>query len=252
MAPLFQRVLLAVLLLASTASSSFATAGRGGGRGRFDPTRAVHVSWRPRAFLYKGFLSEAECDHLIALERREHPGAPVRERPEVRAARRLHPAHCQGIPFPRGAPRRHRAHVPVRRQDGRRDRLPQLRRRVVAAQRRHMVRVCTKWVRSETCEGRRGALLQPAPQRDDGPGQPARELPRDRRREVVGDQVDPRPTLRQPPSRAVHRRMRGRERSLPSVGCQWRVRQEPSLHGRNPRQPRLLPEELQRVHRYTV
>ncbi|KAM3230720.1 hypothetical protein ACQJBY_061102 [Aegilops geniculata] len=68
MAPskVFQRVLLAVLLLASTASSS-ATGSRDGGSGRFDPTRAVHVSWRPRAFLYKGFLSEAECDHLVAL-----------------------------------------------------------------------------------------------------------------------------------------------------------------------------------------
>nr|BAK06488.1 predicted protein [Hordeum vulgare subsp. vulgare] len=65
MAPLLQRVLLAlaVLLLASTASSS-ATANGGV---RFDPTRAVHVSWRPRAFLYKGFLTEAECDHLVAL-----------------------------------------------------------------------------------------------------------------------------------------------------------------------------------------
>ncbi|XP_044982722.1 probable prolyl 4-hydroxylase 6 isoform X1 [Hordeum vulgare subsp. vulgare] len=65
MAPLLQRVLLAlaVLLLASTASSS-ATASGGV---HFDPTRAVHVSWRPRAFLYKGFLTEAECDHLVAL-----------------------------------------------------------------------------------------------------------------------------------------------------------------------------------------
>ncbi|KAE8787114.1 Prolyl 4-hydroxylase subunit alpha-1 [Hordeum vulgare] len=65
MAPLLQRVLLAlaVLLLTSTASSS-ATASGGV---RFDPTRAVHVSWRPRAFLYKGFLTEAECDHLVTL-----------------------------------------------------------------------------------------------------------------------------------------------------------------------------------------
>ncbi|PON59436.1 Isopenicillin N synthase [Parasponia andersonii] len=33
----------------------------------FDPTRVTQLSWRPRAFLYKGFLSEEECDHLIAL-----------------------------------------------------------------------------------------------------------------------------------------------------------------------------------------
>ncbi|KAE9604944.1 putative procollagen-proline 4-dioxygenase [Lupinus albus] len=31
----------------------------------FDPTRVTQLSWAPRAFLYKGFLSEKECDHLI-------------------------------------------------------------------------------------------------------------------------------------------------------------------------------------------
>ncbi|XP_072957613.1 probable prolyl 4-hydroxylase 6 [Typha angustifolia] len=33
----------------------------------FDPTRVTQVSWKPRAFLYKGFLSHDECDHLIKL-----------------------------------------------------------------------------------------------------------------------------------------------------------------------------------------
>ncbi|KAH7848092.1 hypothetical protein Vadar_033741 [Vaccinium darrowii] len=33
----------------------------------FDPTRVTQISWRPRAFLYKGFLSDEECDHLIHL-----------------------------------------------------------------------------------------------------------------------------------------------------------------------------------------
>ncbi|KMT17166.1 hypothetical protein BVRB_2g040760 [Beta vulgaris subsp. vulgaris] len=32
-----------------------------------DPTRVTQLSWHPRAFLYKGFLSEEECDHLIKL-----------------------------------------------------------------------------------------------------------------------------------------------------------------------------------------
>ncbi|CAL0308309.1 unnamed protein product [Lupinus luteus] len=32
---------------------------------RFDPTKVTQLSWHPRAFLYKGFLSEKECDHLI-------------------------------------------------------------------------------------------------------------------------------------------------------------------------------------------
>ncbi|ONK74897.1 uncharacterized protein A4U43_C03F11240 [Asparagus officinalis] len=35
----------------------------------FDPTRVTQLSWRPRAFLYKGFLSHEECDHLISLAR---------------------------------------------------------------------------------------------------------------------------------------------------------------------------------------
>ncbi|KAK7273099.1 hypothetical protein RIF29_14145 [Crotalaria pallida] len=35
----------------------------------FDPTRVTQLSWGPRAFLYKGFLSEKECDHLINLAR---------------------------------------------------------------------------------------------------------------------------------------------------------------------------------------
>lgn len=32
-----------------------------------DPTRVTAISWHPRAFLYKGFLTYEECDHLITL-----------------------------------------------------------------------------------------------------------------------------------------------------------------------------------------
>ncbi|XP_042463435.1 probable prolyl 4-hydroxylase 7 [Zingiber officinale] len=32
-----------------------------------DPSRVIQLSWRPRAFLYKGFLSYEECEHLVAL-----------------------------------------------------------------------------------------------------------------------------------------------------------------------------------------
>uniref|UniRef100_A0A0D9VPX6 procollagen-proline 4-dioxygenase n=1 Tax=Leersia perrieri TaxID=77586 RepID=A0A0D9VPX6_9ORYZ len=57
-------LLLAVLLLSS--------AGAGGSEGgvRFDASRAADISWHPRAFLYEGFLSEVECDHLVALAKR--------------------------------------------------------------------------------------------------------------------------------------------------------------------------------------
>ncbi|KAG8073601.1 hypothetical protein GUJ93_ZPchr0006g45486 [Zizania palustris] len=58
-------VLLAVLLLHFLADGTSATGGEGGER--LDPSRAVNVLWRPRAFVYEGFLSEAECDHLVAL-----------------------------------------------------------------------------------------------------------------------------------------------------------------------------------------
>ncbi|KAK8963009.1 hypothetical protein KSP40_PGU018825 [Platanthera guangdongensis] len=32
-----------------------------------DPTRVIQLSWNPRAFLFKGFLSDEECDHLKVL-----------------------------------------------------------------------------------------------------------------------------------------------------------------------------------------
>ncbi|KAK9052438.1 hypothetical protein SSX86_029067 [Deinandra increscens subsp. villosa] len=33
----------------------------------FDPSRVTQISWHPRAFLYRNFLTDAECDHLIKL-----------------------------------------------------------------------------------------------------------------------------------------------------------------------------------------
>ena len=38
-----------------------------GSKVRFDPTRVTQLSWSPRAFLYKNFLADEECDHLIKL-----------------------------------------------------------------------------------------------------------------------------------------------------------------------------------------
>lgn len=35
----------------------------------FDSSRVTQLSWHPRAFLYNGFLSEKECEHLINLAR---------------------------------------------------------------------------------------------------------------------------------------------------------------------------------------
>ncbi|GJX35676.1 probable prolyl 4-hydroxylase 7, partial [Tanacetum coccineum] len=33
----------------------------------FDPSRVIRISWHPRAFLYKKFLTDDECDHLIKM-----------------------------------------------------------------------------------------------------------------------------------------------------------------------------------------
>ncbi|KAK6928262.1 ShKT domain [Dillenia turbinata] len=69
-------VLLLSLLTVSHASSAFSRFFKRESRIRlytgspsvtFDPTRVTQLSWRPRAFIYKGFLSDEECDHLIEL-----------------------------------------------------------------------------------------------------------------------------------------------------------------------------------------
>ncbi|XP_051115300.1 probable prolyl 4-hydroxylase 7 [Andrographis paniculata] len=39
----------------------------GASSGQFDPSRVSQISWNPRAFIYRGFLSDDECDHLIYL-----------------------------------------------------------------------------------------------------------------------------------------------------------------------------------------
>lgn len=35
------------------------------------PAKAKQVSWKPRAFVYEGFLTDKECDHLISLAKSE-------------------------------------------------------------------------------------------------------------------------------------------------------------------------------------
>ncbi|KAL1565551.1 procollagen-proline 4-dioxygenase [Salvia divinorum] len=39
-----------------------------------DPSQVVQLSWQPRVFLYRGFLSEEECDYLIYWGRRTMGG----------------------------------------------------------------------------------------------------------------------------------------------------------------------------------
>ncbi|TVU21586.1 hypothetical protein EJB05_31234, partial [Eragrostis curvula] len=35
----------------------------------FDPSKSKQLSWHPRVFLYEGFFSDLECDHLISMAR---------------------------------------------------------------------------------------------------------------------------------------------------------------------------------------
>ncbi|KAK3160496.1 hypothetical protein QOZ80_1BG0060210 [Eleusine coracana subsp. coracana] len=35
----------------------------------FDPSKSKRLSWHPRVFLYEGFLSDLECNHLISMGR---------------------------------------------------------------------------------------------------------------------------------------------------------------------------------------
>lgn len=36
-----------------------------------NPSKAKQVSWKPRAFVYEGFLTDLECDHLVSLAKSE-------------------------------------------------------------------------------------------------------------------------------------------------------------------------------------
>ncbi|KAG7026278.1 putative prolyl 4-hydroxylase 4 [Cucurbita argyrosperma subsp. argyrosperma] len=36
-----------------------------------DPSKVKQISWKPRAFVYEGFLTDLECDHLISIARSE-------------------------------------------------------------------------------------------------------------------------------------------------------------------------------------
>ncbi|KAK8359828.1 hypothetical protein V6Z11_A04G122700, partial [Gossypium hirsutum] len=60
-------ILLHLCLVSAEINGSVLEMKRGTSSVPFDPTRVTQLSWHPRAFLYKGFLSSEECDHLITL-----------------------------------------------------------------------------------------------------------------------------------------------------------------------------------------
>ncbi|XP_057546286.1 probable prolyl 4-hydroxylase 4 [Amaranthus tricolor] len=38
---------------------------------KIDPSKVKQISWKPRAFVYEGFLTDQECDHLITIAKSE-------------------------------------------------------------------------------------------------------------------------------------------------------------------------------------
>ncbi|KAH1208509.1 putative prolyl 4-hydroxylase 4 [Glycine max] len=58
---------LALMLQWHEAFSSYA----GSASAIIDPSKVKQVSWKPRAFVYEGFLTELECDHLISIAKSE-------------------------------------------------------------------------------------------------------------------------------------------------------------------------------------
>ncbi|KAL4352722.1 hypothetical protein GQ457_06G043830 [Hibiscus cannabinus] len=56
-----------VALVSAEINGSVLKMKRGTSSVQFDPTRVTQLSRHPRAFIYEGFLSNEECDHLIIL-----------------------------------------------------------------------------------------------------------------------------------------------------------------------------------------
>ncbi|KAK7359657.1 hypothetical protein VNO77_01619 [Canavalia gladiata] len=60
-------VVVALILQWHGAWSSYA----GSASAIINPSKVKQISWKPRAFVYQGFLTELECDHLISIAKSE-------------------------------------------------------------------------------------------------------------------------------------------------------------------------------------
>ncbi|EXC05706.1 Prolyl 4-hydroxylase subunit alpha-1 [Morus notabilis] len=70
MSKLWVQLFLFLLSISSSfheSSSSYA----GSAASIINPSKVKQVSWKPRAFVYEGFLTDLECDHLISLAKSE-------------------------------------------------------------------------------------------------------------------------------------------------------------------------------------
>ncbi|XP_073156261.1 probable prolyl 4-hydroxylase 6 [Henckelia pumila] len=60
-------VSLCFFLQLSSGKESLLGLAKGSSSTPFDPSRVTQIAWSPRAFVYKGFLTDEECAHLISL-----------------------------------------------------------------------------------------------------------------------------------------------------------------------------------------
>ncbi|XP_059433700.1 probable prolyl 4-hydroxylase 4 [Corylus avellana] len=65
--PLWFVVLLSIALFLRESSGSYAASASS----IINPAKVKQISWKPRAFVYEGFLTDLECDHLITLAKSE-------------------------------------------------------------------------------------------------------------------------------------------------------------------------------------
>ncbi|KAI4317681.1 hypothetical protein L6164_025531 [Bauhinia variegata] len=59
--------LISISLILPQASCSYA----GSASAIINPSKVKQISWKPRAFVYEGFLTDLECDHLISIAKSE-------------------------------------------------------------------------------------------------------------------------------------------------------------------------------------
>ncbi|XP_023006272.1 probable prolyl 4-hydroxylase 4 [Cucurbita maxima] len=67
----FRYLLFLFLILISSVVRESSCSYAGSATSTVDPSKVKQISWKPRAFVYEGFLTDLECDHLVSIARSE-------------------------------------------------------------------------------------------------------------------------------------------------------------------------------------
>lgn len=67
----FPNLLFICLILISLVVRESTCSYAGSASSTVDPSKVKQISWKPRAFVYEGFLTDLECDHLVSIARSE-------------------------------------------------------------------------------------------------------------------------------------------------------------------------------------